>query len=353
MVTRRTLVILLGLALAALVLAGWAWQSTRATLVVAEAGKPLLPALRQRADDVARIEITRGEDTITLRRKGKAWVVGEAAYPVEPKEVRKLLLGLMNMKLVAPMTAKPEKYKYIHVDDPNPQSLATRVVLKDARGRVIADVIVGREEVDRLGSGTEAQFARRAGEKQSWLVEGLVRVPVLRAQWVNTALLALPAEKLMRIELRGQDGEMLVLERPAPGKPFALKDKPETAKLKEKAIGAIVSTLTEMTFTDVRKRREKPRATARAVLTFADGLKIALAVAKDGKVHWLRPDVLAAGKDKKLAQGLKQRFAGREFAVYDSVAERIGSRLEDVIEAEVENLDKTGETGENSPDSSQ
>ncbi len=344
MVRVRTLLILLGLATVAVGLATCAWQRMQPPRVgVAVEGEELLPRLAAWASRVARIEITRGKDTLVLNRTDDGWVVGEAAYPVQPREVRKLLLSLARLRKVRPMTERPGNYAFLAIDDPAPGSSATRVVLKDGRGTVVADVIAGREEMDRLGSGTEAQFVRLTGEKRGWLVEGVVRAPVLMARWIDTRLLKVPVERVARIEITHEDGERLVLERDAKAgegdPPLTLLDAPATARVSAPKVRALLNSLADISLADVRKRRVAPAARARATLTMDEGLKVRFDVARDGETWWVRPSLLAEGSDAALARALRRRFAGREFAVYDSVGERLASRLDGVIEARVEKLD--------------
>jgi len=354
----RGIIILALLALVGAGLAGWAWQNTRAPLMVAGQGEALLPALAEKLGEVARIEVTRGKDALVIRRNDKGeWVAGEAAWPVPAAQVRSVLMTLAEMKKVRPATALPERYRFIHVDDPNPESLATRLVLKDARGRVLADVILGKDAGEWLGGGRTAQFVRLAGARQSWLVEGHVRAPLRIADWADATVLKLPAKELAQVSIR-RDGEELRLlaqegakgGKAADGKdewaalPFRLAEELPGAKPHAPALQRLAYALEDLTFEDVRPAAflagSKPLATAR--VKTRKGLVLEWRVyhlsgkgEKDG--WWLTGTVTEAGSDAQTAEKLKKRLNGRAFRVYDSVGESLSLRLEDVIRTEVKN----------------
>ncbi len=345
----RTVGILALLAAVAVALAAWAWVSARAPLRVAGVGERLLPALHANLEKAARIEIQRGKDKLVVVRRKDAWVAGDAEYPVEPAQVRSVLLTLAEMKKARPATAKPEKYRFIFVDDPNPESLATRVVVKDERDGVLADVILGREAPDWLGGGREAQFVRVHGQKRAWLVEGRVRTPVQVEGWADNQIVKLPEEAVAGVIIRHADGEVLRLApNPEPkkpgevvGLPLLLEDMPPGAKPNLPNIRALFYSLIDLSFNDVRKVRAHLKPLAEVELRMKDGMVLVWRVVRDDVGYWLRGELKQPGKNAKLAEKLRKLLPGREFGVYDSVGEVFTSRLENLIEAEVTDLSKS------------
>ncbi len=342
----RTVGILAVVAAVSLALAAWAWMSARAPLKVEGVGELLLPSLRRHLEEAARIEIRRGDEMLVVRRARDAWVAGEADFPVHPAQVKSVLLTLAEMKKARPATARAEKYRFIFVDEPNPQSLATRVVVKDKRGRVLADVILGREAPDWLGGGREAQFARVHEEKRAWLVEGRVRAPVRVEGWADNQLVRLPEDSVAEVVIRHGDGEVLRLKpNPEPkkagdvvGLPLVLEDMPPGAKPNVANIRALFYSLTDLSFNDVRKARPDLKPLAEVRVRTKGGLALVWQVVRDKAGYWLRGTLERAGKDKRLAEKLSKLLPGREFGVYDSVGKVFSSRLEDLIEAEAVDL---------------
>ncbi len=365
----RTLLLLALLALISAGLAGWAWWRARAPLAVAGQGEPLLPGLARRLNEVAVITVRRGDSTLTLRRGADGrWRAGEAAWPVPAAQVRSVLLTLAEMKKVRPATALPRRYRFIKVDDPGPGSDAVQLTLKDSGGRVLADIIPGREMQDWLGGGRTAQFVRLTGQRQAWLVEGSVRAPLRITAWADATLLKLPLGKLAEVEIT-RDGETLKLlanpradggdaakagaeaatagDDPWRALPLRLADAPPGARPRQDTVRQLARALSDLAFLDVRKdaflRGHEPLSTLRA--RWRDGLTIALRtfrLREKGKAggYWITGRMLAPGGDEKMAEKLRKRFNGRAFRVYDSIGAAFSARLQDVIRAEMRDLER-------------
>jgi hypothetical protein len=352
------LIVLAVAAALSVALAGWAWMQARAPLRVEGRGQMLLPGLQRRLADVARIEITRGDETLVLKRKGDGWVAGEAEWPVVPQQVKSVLVTLAEMKKVQPATALPKHYRAIFVDAPNRDSLSARVVLKDDRGKVLADVILGKEAFDWLGGGREAQFARIPSEKRAWLVEGRVRATPVITAWIDNRLLSLPVDGIAEVVIRhpGEEPLRLVANREQAGDgenapkvpdiPLKLVNAPAGAKPNGTGIRQLFYSLVDLTFEDVRKARDGVKPLATAEVRTTKGLRVAFDVWKEGKHWWLRGRVLADGADTKQAGALRGRLRGRAFRVFDSVGEALSSGLADLIEARAVDLTGPAKDGE-------
>ncbi len=342
-------------------LAGWAWMQARAPLRVAGQGQALLPGLQARLADVVRVEITRGGETLVLRRGEAGWVAGGADWPVLPQQVKSVLVTLAEMKKAQPATALPARHRAIFVDAPNAESLAVRVVLKDARGRALADVILGREAFDWLGGGREAQFARIPGEKRAWLVEGRVRATPRITAWVDNRLLRLPEDAVAEVIIRHPGDAPLRLVASPPRKaddkkgisqvpvPLKLVDAPEGAEPNVTGIRQLFYSLVDLTFEDVRRAKAGVKPVATTEVRTNGGLRVAFDVWKENGRWWLRGRVLEEGRDAALAEALRRKLKDRHFQVFDSVGEALASGLADLIETRKVDLTQPEKNGETAP----
>lgn len=374
----RMVAVLLLLAGASVALAAWAWMQVRAPLQVAEQGELLLPRLGEQLGDVAQLAVRRkGAQLLLTRTEEGLWVAEPAGWPVEGGQVRSVLLTLAQMRKVRPATALPQRYALIGVGDPARDENSAAVLVRDAEGRVLAHVLLGQEAEGWLGGGREAQFVRLADEQQAWLVEGRVRASTALQDWADTTLLALPVEQLAEVIIRHADGEVLRLAaegRDAPGArggekgkttgaQLRLADAPPGSKVREGRLKQLQAVLGSLRFRavvpadadEVRHLREVAIVKAR----LGDGLAVQLHVLRlqkdgpqagadrqeDGRQQekaaaqwWLRGQVLQAGSDEKRAQRLRRHFKGRVFRVYDEAGAALASRLEDVLQVEVQDL---------------
>ena len=126
-----------------------AYRSTGAKI-----GARLLPELK--LADVARIELRDARQAATLARKDNRWVVQERGdYPANFQDISDLLIKLVELKVVqsesigdsllprvslAPPPAKPAA----EVKDEDAKQTGTRIEMKDASGRTLATVTVGK-----------------------------------------------------------------------------------------------------------------------------------------------------------------------------------------------------------------
>lgn len=137
------------LVLALLVLggAGFAlfWQDIAAYRASgAKIGAKLLPDLK--VADVAQIELRDAKSHVTLVRKEKQWIVQERnAYPADFKAISDLIIKLADLKVVQSETIGESLYPRVALVEPGKgEGAGTQVELKDASGKPIASVVLGK-----------------------------------------------------------------------------------------------------------------------------------------------------------------------------------------------------------------
>lgn len=256
----RTLVIL---AAAAVVTAGaaiWARGAREARLTPAEsrAGQRLFPALRERVNDVVEVAVVTSGGRFEVRRTG----TGEAAtwgasdkggYPVDFQKVRGLVVGIANLEILEAKTADPGRLPRLGLQDPStPGASSKRVTLRDGKGDVLADVILGGEPGAGRVSG-RSQYARRSNESQSWEVAGRLMVDERLESWLDKQIVKVERARIREVEVLHPDGERLVVERPGPDvQDFTVRDLPADAKLSWAGVaGSVASALEYLNLEDV------------------------------------------------------------------------------------------------------
>jgi hypothetical protein len=350
MIGTRTLLGLLVAAIVSVGLAVWAWQSTHARLNVPGAGEPLLPDLAARGKDAVVIDIVMddGEERIRLVRKGDAWFAGEAEYPADTAKIRKFLVELVKLRKAEPKTRLPRHYRILEVEDPgsSKQARGLRVTIRDVNDRVIADVILGKPAYDRLGAGRKAQYARLVGERQSWLVEGLVRPLPALTRWVDHYAVDLPRESIVRGRIVHADGEVLEVratgKKGADGEPvFEIVGLPAGVKTKPNyQIAAVARDMAQLDFELARRARpHKEKPLVYAEVETRDGLVLGHDVWQEGNALWVRVRVVREGRDKKLAEAIRRETEGWEYGLSEARGSYFLKRLRDLAEIEEQNAE--------------
>ena len=158
------------LAVATLGVGGIAWwklgSDSAAVSSQATTGK-LFPELEKQVNDVHTILIERAAGSITLQRAVGGWGVTEKkGYPVDMESVRKSLIALAQMTTVEAKTSDPERYSKLGVEDITAAGAASmQVTLKDAGGKEVAKLILGKEQEGKGGMPSGNVYVRRPGEK--------------------------------------------------------------------------------------------------------------------------------------------------------------------------------------------
>ena len=285
--TRQRFVTLLVLAL--LVIAAAIWLSSQRSLRRDDtAGARALPALSSSLNQVSEIRLVKaGDETaVTLKRADNNWQVGErAGYPADSSKIRKLLIDLSDLKVVEQKTANPANYAVLGVEDvKEPTATGVRVDITGLAQPV--SLIVGKN------AGSRSSYARPAQSAQSLAITPSISLDTDPKEWLDRALLDIPALRVQQVRITDADGHSYVAKRESRGQTdFTVPDLPKGRKLTSPTIANSASTaLGALTFDDVRPAAApptSPKGVARAEFRLFDGTVIEITGRKDGEHHWI------------------------------------------------------------------
>ena len=111
----------------------------------AKIGAKLLPNLK--VADVAQLELRDAKARVTLVRKEKQWVVMERkGYPADFKSISDLIIKLADLKVVQADTVSAALLPRVDLVEPGKgEGAGTQVELKDASGKTLANVVLGKK----------------------------------------------------------------------------------------------------------------------------------------------------------------------------------------------------------------
>jgi hypothetical protein len=323
-VNRQRFIALLVAAL--VVISGALYLSSRRNETAEQRGGALLPSLAQEMNTVTSLSVRKGAatPTVTLHLQGNAWTVAERAdYPADVSKLRKLLLALSDAKLVEQKTSNPASFHLIGVDDPaSPGASGAEVSFAAKDGNHA--VIIGKPVSD-------GNFARRAGENTSYIVQPAISFEAEPRYWIDSRLIDIPTANIQSVTVKPATGPAYTVHRAAPasgssaaagtssaaagtstaaagsssaaaGAPpalppvFVLDGIPPGRKAADSAVLAPSSSgYGNMTADDVRPAGEVDFSKATvATVTLLDGGLITLTGAAGGDKHWIR---VQASKD--------------------------------------------------------
>ncbi len=261
------------------------------------AAEPVFSALSQRRGDVAKVEVQTPRYTTTFEYRDGTWVDAQQGdYPAQDNAVADVVNSLTAMTTVEAKTADPEWYQYVMVGDPatTPPTANAHVIVSTANGEVLADAIIGNQSVSMSAAqGQGGTFVRRAGEDQSWLVDGVVAIPPGLNNWF-APIVNVPGPDVTSIAILNGDRTVFEVRKTDPSTGLyelvALDDSqgPSASVANLDPIRDLASGIVNVTFEGARPLDSVDLATAARTVRFttAAGLQLDVTVVEADGETW-------------------------------------------------------------------
>ncbi len=247
------LIILVAVALAAIGLGIWV-SSERASQEETSTAS-LFPDLKKTINDATAVRIFTAGDkqSVEIARKDSAWVVSERhGYPADDAKVRKLLLSLANAKLQEEKTSNPENYASLNVEDVSAED-ASGIRVEVAGVQPPVNLIVGKP-----GTSLDTQYVRKAGEKQSWLVDADFDTTSVPQDWLRKTLFEISADRIQSATVQAKGAKPYTAAKNAKADAdFSVAGLPKGKKLTSpSAANTLATALTGVALSDVQPAAE-------------------------------------------------------------------------------------------------
>jgi hypothetical protein len=292
--------------------------------------KKLFPTLIKQREQIAKVIVQSHNRTLTLQKKDGAWSVLENNnYPVMTAKVDDLLFSLADLRVIEPKTARPEFHEQLDVNDVSePQSNALLVTLQNAKGADVAKIYVGKRESIRLGEEFQEHiFIRRAGEDQTWLVQGVLPLSTDFKEWVEQPLLGIvDSDQVQRLTIDVPSVSNIVISKENPEQEDFIIETAQIKSVKGQTLDLdTVNTLpfdvAELEFDNVVGPDSANLDWANSVVATLDtfaGVRLALNVIKhDGKVYAKVHASAAADAPEAMQNTVKTYNASRQQWIYE------------------------------------
>lgn len=288
-----------------------AWSVARQPSLDADAraGEAFLPDLAKRANDIARLEVTEGGETLVVARTDTGWVLPDkGGFPAKVEPLRDAVSGLARLTILEAKTDRPDRHDRLGVEDPGKdKATSRRLVLKDAGGAVLADLVLGRPSYGVGGTG--GLYVRRGGEDQAWLVSGQVRLPGGPTGWLDTQVADVAAPRVASVALTGGGKDPVRLSRAGEG--WTLERMPRGRTLDSGKAERVAALGSLLTLEDVRPVAGLKGDGRRAEVTTSDGLVLRLARVAGEAEPWVLVTAEArADTARAEAEAITKRMEG-------------------------------------------
>jgi hypothetical protein len=243
---------LLAALLLAVVLGGMAWKISSDKAPQTEVTRSALSAgLLDKLNEVSRIELRGADNSTTLKRAKDQWTVANRDdFPAEPAAVKRLLLGLADLQIVEAKTSLPDSYARIGVADPGAGSDSLGVELYGAKDDKLLALVVGHK---REGGQQSQRYVRRAGEAQSYLVNGKVEASADPITWLDARIVDVDTARVRQVVITPADGARIAIAKRKPKDNFfELVDVPAGKVPRSKAlVSSLGAVLLDLRFNSV------------------------------------------------------------------------------------------------------
>jgi len=312
------------------------------------------PKLATALNDAGSIEIRVPGRTFTVKRDGEGWGIVELkSYPALFDKVKTLLVELAQLRFLEAKTADAARYDRLAVQDvaakdakPAADDKAPKpkyVVVRDAKGAVLADGHIGKRNASLFGSDKGGTYLRVDNDKQSWLAEGIVSLGDGPADWISKKIVDVKSADVKKLAIVSPKGGGLVIHREKPtDKDFTLDDIPAGKKPRGQwETNQMPTALEGLELIDVRRADEIkfPDGAYKGEFTTFDGLVVKTEAAKVGKSYWARFSASADGvtgtdadKVKKFVDAFNQRVQGFVYEISEAVGKKLACEHRNMLD---------------------
>ncbi len=267
-------------------------------------GGLLLPELADDLDEITRVTVVgAGSEPVATLQRGEdgGWSVAEKdGYRADAARVRHTLISLAEARIVESMTANPDFYDRLGVQDVSGEDAGgVAVTLTGAESTL--DVIVGDTE------GASRRYVRVADQDQSFLIDRDPEVGDETTDWLATGILAVPGSRMASVTVTHPDGEVVSVSKAGPDQSnFDVEAMPEGRELQYASIANVMgNVLSNLSLQDVEPLTDTDVPVTVTEWTTFDGLAIAAESFERDDEPWVafraefRPPAETPGEDSE------------------------------------------------------
>lgn len=309
--------------------------------------EPVFASLREAPDSATRIEVKSRFGEFTMNKSGEGWVTPDRNdYPIDEGDIRRLLVGLSDMRYVERKTANPDRFYRLEVQEIDEElSDSAYVKVQGAGGNVLAEAIIGRPSARFFDGRVSGTYIREPGTNNVWLVTGVTNVQTRLIPWLQRDIVQIPANTVAEVSIGAGEGAYTLARAAASDEAFAITGAPEGRELNGDRATSISRALASVELEDVRPRGdiELPADASVATVSTFDGVTVNVRLADLDRKKWATFDATYTGDPADQSDAAKAaraavaeinaRVADWAYWVPSSTYENLTRPLDDVLVA--------------------
>lgn len=259
----------------------------------------MFPALAEKVDDVAAIQIETKDASFNVVRdaKGEWTLPDKSGYPADFNQVRATILGLAELDLVDARTTRSDWHERLGLSLPKTGGSGTLVTLKDGKGEVLASVIAGVTVEGGSTDNRQAIYVRRANDAQAYVARGNFKPETQQSQWLSKAFIVMARDRIKTAVIKPLKGRTYTVTRAAPkDENFRVVEQLPPGRIlrTEGEANGVGNALLGISFEDVTpaSKIDFTNAARAAYMTF-DGLSLSLSLVEKDRDFWLAANAVS------------------------------------------------------------
>ena len=253
---------------------------------VAEGSSYLIQGLDP--DNIDSIVVGAGDDALTLKRRGKRFVItNKDNYPAMANRVSAVLTTCMDIETTELVTSDESNFADLGVTEDAAQAV---VRFLDADGKVITGLVLGKSKEDADGG-----YVRRIDSNDVYFTLSSPWVRSDAAGYMETELAAVAADEIESVTVAA-GADRYVLTKDAEGA-IVLADLPAGKTLVEAQAKSVFETLTSLRYEDVQASTEGLEFGRTYLCRLKDETLYRLKIAQADDAYYVQVTVVHTGED--------------------------------------------------------
>ena len=299
------------------------WQeqgSSRATNQMS-GPKTLLDELK--VEKLATLQIRTADQDFELKQVDGTWRVGESDWPADSKQVRRLLLALLETKVGDKVTSNPKRHPRLELVDleAGGSGTAKRLDLIDQQQRSVLQLLIGK-----LREQGDGQYIRFFGEEAAFLITKQLPLADSEVGWMQKNLFSLGNASIQVLKIQTPRGVEYILEHDAEATDkWKFLDQQAVEQLNGSMVDRMARALRSLEFDDLKSNKTPPKEVGRDEIfqitgTASDGrvLKMSIGAREVAEQHWISLELKSGSDNQTMNQEielLNQQIGSWIFAI--------------------------------------
>ena len=291
-----------------------------------------IPSLKQSINDINQINIRKtNNEQILLEKINDHWKVsGKWEYPANYQLINKLLISLVEAKIIEEKTSDQRLYNRLGVEDLSLDNNDSTEITFKGEG-IKYTIIYGHTNQNKN------RYVRISGTTASWLIDQNPDIPEDTTNWLNKTITDIDSSKIMQVMIPQLDKSNIIIKKESEeSADFKIDNVPLDRELSYPTIiNSVGSFLSNLELEDIRPATENAQLIFTEFQTFK-GLTIKVKLMPKENENWISISFEKKEGYKPELEKIKIPSNEWEYKISEYKANLLNKSMEDFLEPLIE-----------------